>query len=85
MSRRWFDSTWLFWATIAALAAALLAGCVIKRFQREHEAHVIHIFGIGWIMHGTNATRVFGIGNVDAGIYKLSVNTNAPTVNKPDQ
>ena len=64
------------WVYFVLLVTALLfIGCL--RYQHDHISRVYHIFGLGWIMQGTNTTRIFGIGNVTAGSYEAQVSTGA--------
>ena len=48
--------------------------------MRDHEARIVHIFGIGWFRQSTrtNDVRAFAIGTLDAGHYTINVNTGAP-------
>jgi hypothetical protein len=62
-----------------------MTGCIHRRYQSDRSLKMLHIFGIGWVMErcGTNATRVFGIGSIDATMMRALVETNAPSSIEP--
>jgi hypothetical protein len=59
----------------------MLPGCHTG-YQKDRTLRVFNIFGVAWIMEhsGTNRTRIFSIGSLNATSINATSQTNAPFV-----